>query len=261
MAELYITRPLPDRVWRARANAFNVTLREQTTPLKKGEMRAALVLYDVVLPTLGDMFTAEVFEGMDSARCKLLANFGWAITISTWPPPGGGHCRDQHARRRDRGHRRHRPDADADECAPRGRRRTHGAAGKWQGWHPTQMLGLHLGGQDLRHCRHGPDRAGDCPARALRAGDGGDLSQPLCQACEVPARQVGSLAELMGASDMVVIAVPGGADTRHLIGAEALAPCSPMRIWSTSRAATWWMRPPCRGAASRPDRGRGAGCV
>ncbi|CUX81459.1 MAG: hydroxypyruvate reductase [Roseibaca calidilacus] len=228
MAELYITRPLPDRVVARARERFNVTLREQTTPLKKGEMRAALVLYDVVLPTLGDMFTAEVFEGMQSARCKLLANFGVGynhidvaaardIGIAVTNTPGAV------------------TEATADIAlmlmlmtarrAGEGERMLR--AGKWAGWHPTQMLGLHLGGKTCGIV--GMGRIGQAIARRAHFGLGMNViyHNRSAKECDMPARQVGDLAELMGAADIVVLAVPGGADTRHLIGAEALAAMQP----------------------------------
>jgi lactate dehydrogenase-like 2-hydroxyacid dehydrogenase len=43
----------------------------------------------------------------------------------------------------------------------------------------------------------------------------------------LPARQLGSLAELMAAADFIVVAVPGGAATRHLIDAAAIAAMRP----------------------------------
>jgi len=228
MAELYITRPLPDRVLdRARAR-FNVTLREQTTPLKKGEMRAALVLYDVVLPTLGDMFTADVFEGMDSARCKLLANFGVgynhidvaaakAIGIAVTNTPGAV------------------TEATADIAlmlmlmtarrAGEGERLVR--AGKWQGWHPTQMLGLHLGGKTCGIV--GMGRIGQAIARRAHYGLGMKVvyHNRSPKALDLPATQLDSLTDVMAASDVVVLAAPGGAETRHLIGAEAFAAMRP----------------------------------
>ena len=39
-------------------------------------MRAALAEYDAVMPTLGDLFRADVFADVAAPRCKLLANFG-----------------------------------------------------------------------------------------------------------------------------------------------------------------------------------------
>ena len=191
-------------------------------------MRAALVLYDVVLPTLGDMFTAEVFEGMQSARCKLLANFGVGynhidvaaardIGIAVTNTPGAV------------------TEATADIAlmlmlmtarrAGEGERMLR--AGKWAGWHPTQMLGLHLGGKTCGIV--GMGRIGQAIARRAHFGLGMNViyHNRSAKECDMPARQVGDLAELMGAADIVVLAVPGGADTRHLIGAEALAAMQP----------------------------------
>lgn len=228
MAELYITRPLPDRVLARARERFNVTLREQTTPLKKGEMRAALVLYDVVLPTLGDMFTAEVFEGMESARCKLLANFGVgynhidvaaakAMGIAVTNTPGAV------------------TEATADIAlmlmlmtarrAGEGERLVR--AGKWQGWHPTQMLGLHLGGKTCGII--GMGRIGQAIARRAHYGLGMKVvyHNRSAKALDLPATQMDSLTDVMAASDVVVLAVPGGAETRHLIGAKALAAMRP----------------------------------
>ena len=40
------------------------------------EMRASLRDYDAVLPTLGDMYAAEVFADVPNPKAKILANFG-----------------------------------------------------------------------------------------------------------------------------------------------------------------------------------------
>ena len=226
--ELYITRPMPEKVLdRAKAH-FNVTLRDQNTPLKKGEMRAALVLYDVVIPTLGDLFTAEVFDGMEGARCHLLANFGVgynhidvaaarAAGISVTNTPGAV------------------TEATADIAlmlmlmsarrAGEGERLVRAA--KWTGWHPTQMLGLHLGGKTCGIV--GMGRIGQAIARRAHYGLGMEViyHNRSARTLDLPARQVDSLAELMAASDCVVIAVPGGPETRHMIDAGALAAMRP----------------------------------
>ncbi|MGY6705157.1 2-hydroxyacid dehydrogenase [Roseinatronobacter sp.] len=224
MPELYITRPLPERVLDRAGQHFNVTLRDQTTPLKKGEMRAALVLYDVIIPTLGDMFTADVFDGMETARCRLLANFGVGynhidvaaarqVGISVTNTPGAV------------------TDATADIAlmlvlmsarrAGEGERMVR--AGKWQGWHPTQMLGLHLGGKTCGII--GMGRIGQAIARRVHFGLGMNVvyHNRSPRAVDMPARQMDSLADVLAASDVVVLAVPGGADTHHLIGAQELA--------------------------------------
>lgn len=223
MSELYLTRPLPERVVKAAEARFNVTMRDLTKPLKKGEMRAALVLYDVVIPTLGDLFNAEVFEGMEGARCRLLANFGVGynhidveaarnVGIAVTNTPGAV------------------TEATADIAlmlmlmsarrAGEGERLVR--AGKWSGWHPTQMLGLHLGGKTCGIV--GMGRIGQAIARRAHFGLGMEViyHNRSARPIETPSRQVGSLDELLQSADMVVLAVPGGAGTRHMIGAREL---------------------------------------
>ncbi|MCC5954999.1 MAG: D-glycerate dehydrogenase [Natronohydrobacter sp.] len=226
--ELYITRPMPERVLERAQAHFNVTVREQNTPLKKGEMRAALVLYDVVIPTLGDLFSAEVFDGMSDSRCRLLANFGVgynhidvaaarAAGISVTNTPGAV------------------TEATADIAlmlmlmtarrAGEGERLVR--SGKWTGWHPTQMLGLHLGGKTCGIV--GMGRIGQAIARRAHFGLGMKViyHNRSAKVLDMPSRQVGSLNELMVASDCVVLAVPGGAETRHMVGAPELAAMRP----------------------------------
>lgn len=226
--ELYITRPMPEHVLERAQAHFNVTVREQNTPLKKGEMRAALVLYDVVIPTLGDLFTAEVFDGMSDSRCRLLANFGVgynhidvaaarAAGISVTNTPGAV------------------TEATADIAlmlllmtarrAGEGERLVR--SGKWTGWHPTQMLGLHLGGKTCGIV--GMGRIGQAIARRAHFGLGMDViyHNRSAKVLDMPSRQVGSLQELMAASDCVVLAVPGGLETRHMVGAAELAAMRP----------------------------------
>ncbi len=228
MAELYITRPLPDRVLQAAEARFNVTTRMLTTPLKKGEMRAALVLYDVVIPTLGDLFSAEVFEGMQGARCRLLANFGVghnhidveaarAVGIAVTNTPGAV------------------TEATADIAlmlmlmsarrAGEGERLVR--SGKWSGWHPTQMLGLHLGGRTCGII--GMGRIGQAIARRAHYGLGMEViyHNRSARQIDTPARQVGTLDEVLGSADCVVLAVPGGPGTRHLISTRELGRMRP----------------------------------
>ena len=71
-----MTRRYPDRVIAEAQTHFEVEIREETAPLKPGQMRGALALYDGIMPTLGDAFSAQVFAEYDQPRCKVLANFG-----------------------------------------------------------------------------------------------------------------------------------------------------------------------------------------
>lgn len=226
---LLITRPLPERVI-ARAQAhFDVTLRDKTTPMTPAEMRSALTINDVILPTLGDLFTAEIFAEIPSPRARLLANFGVgynhidtvaarAAGIRVTNTPGAV------------------TDATADIALTlmlmSARRAAEGErmvrAGRWQGWHPTQMLGMHMSGKVLGVI--GMGRIGRAIARRAHFGFGMEVvffnRSPVADA-GVPARQLGSITDVMAAADMVVIAVPGGAETHHLIGAAELAAMQP----------------------------------
>ena len=70
---LLITRPLPDAVVQAARARFDVVLRDSTAPLAESELRASLHDFDLVLPTLGDLYTAAVFADVPAPRARLLA--------------------------------------------------------------------------------------------------------------------------------------------------------------------------------------------
>lgn len=227
---LLITRPLPDRVIRAAQDRFDAELRPETGPLDAAELRAALRDFDAVLPTLGDRFSAEVFADVPAPRARLLANFGVgynhidvaaarAAGVAVTNTPGAV------------------TDATADIALTlilmTARRAGEGErmlrAGLWRGWHPVQMLGTHVTGKRLGIV--GMGRIGKAIARRCQAGFGMDVvfyNRSAVADPGVPARQV-PLDQAM-AADFVVLAVPGGPATRHLIGAEALAAMRPEGI-------------------------------
>lgn len=227
--KLHISRPLPQAVLdRARAH-FDMTHRTETTPMTQAECIAALEGHDIVLPTLRDMFGADTFAAARDARCRLLANFGVgynhidvaaarAAGIAVTNTPGAV------------------TDATADIALMlilmSARRAAEGErlvrTGTWEGWHPTQMLGLHVTGKTVAII--GMGRIGKAIARRCHHGFGMEVvffnRSPVADA-GVPARQLPTLDAAMGAADFVVIAVPGGAETRHLIGAAAIAAMQP----------------------------------
>lgn len=221
--KLLITRPLPETVMAAARNHFDVTARESTLPLTPEELRASLREYDLVLPTLGDLYKADVFADVPKPRARMLANFG----------VGYNHI-DVAAARAAGLEVSNTPGAVTDATADialmlmlmTARRAGEGErmvrAGAWQGWHPTQMLGMHLSGKRLGII--GMGRIGKAIARRCQAGFGMEVTffnrSPVADA-GVPARQV-SMAEVL-AADVVVVAVPGGAATHHLINAQALS--------------------------------------
>ncbi|MCV2869554.1 D-glycerate dehydrogenase [Defluviimonas sp. WL0002] len=227
--KLFVSRPLPDAVLkRARAH-FDMTYRTETRPMSQDECVAALEGYDIVLPTLGDIYRAETFAAAKGGRCKLLANFGVGYNhidvaaarsagIAVTNTPGAV------------------TDATADIAMMlilmSARRAAEGErlvrSGQWEGWHPTQMLGLHVTGKTVAII--GMGRIGKAIARRCHHGFGMEVvffnRSPVADA-GVPARQLPTLEAAMAAADVVVIAVPGGAETRHLIGKGAIAAMQP----------------------------------
>ncbi len=224
--KLLITRPLPDPVMQAARARFEVTARQSTLPLTPEDLRASLRDFDAVLPTLGDLYSAAVFADVAAPRARLLANFG----------VGFNHI-DVSAARAAGVQVTNTPGAVTDATADialtlilmTARRAGEGErlvrAGKWQGWHPTQMLGLHVTGKTLGII--GMGRIGKAIARRAHHGFGMEITYYNRSATEpgLPARAV-TLPEAMGA-DIVVVAVPGGPETRHLINAERLAQMKP----------------------------------
>ena len=94
--------------------------------------------------------------------------------------------------------------------------------GDWSGWHPTQMLGLHVTGKTVGII--GMGRIGQAIALRCHFGFGCRIiyvnrSQ---KRVDFPAEQM-AMAEALRCADIVVVATPGGAETRHLVGAEAFA--------------------------------------
>ena len=226
---VWIARPLPDAVIAAARTQFDdVVVRTETAPLGPDELQAALRDFDGVMPTLGDRFSAEVFAGTPEPRLRILANFGVgynhidveaarAAGIAVTNTPGAV------------------TDATADIAlmlmlmsarrAGEGERLVR--AGDWAGWHPTQLLGLHMTGKTVGVV--GMGRIGQAIAHRCHHGFGMQVvyynrsPKPV----EMPAVQVGTLSDLAARADVVVVAVPGGAETHHLLGAEFFAAMQP----------------------------------
>ncbi len=228
---LLITRPMPAKVLAAAQARFDVTLRDSDAVLTADELRASLRDYDVVMPTLGDRYQADVFADVPNLRAQLLANFGVgynhidveaarAAGVAVTNTPGAV------------------TDATADIAMTliltTARRAGEGErllrAGRWQGWAPTQMLGTHVSGKQVGII--GMGRIGKAIARRCQAGFGMDVvffNRSAVADAGVPARQV-DMAQAMGA-DFVVVAVPGGKATHHLIDAAAFAAMKPTGIF------------------------------
>lgn len=229
---LLVTRRMPERVMQAARARFDVVLRaEESRVLAPDELRAALRDFDAVMPTLGDRFSAEVFADIPRPRCRLLANFG----------VGYNHI-DVEAARMAGVAVTNTPGAVTDATADialslilmTARRLGEGErilrAGRWSGWGPTQMLGTHVTGKSVGII--GMGRIGKAIARRCHFGFGMEVVFHNRSAVDDPglaARQV-TMAEAM-AQDFVVVAVPGGKATHHLIDAAAFAAMKPTGIF------------------------------
>jgi hydroxypyruvate reductase len=228
MPKVLISRRLPDSILAAADAMFDVELRDKTTPMTPAEMRSALALYDGIMPSLGDQFAAEIFAEFGRPRCKILANFGVGINhidvdaarahgVKVTNTPGAV------------------TDATADTAMTlilmSARRAAEGErlvrSGAWEGWHPTQMLGLHVTGKTVGIV--GMGRIGQAIARRCHFGFGMEVRffNRSPKTMDFPAQQMDSLTDLAAAVDILVIATPGGAETRHLIGAQVLEAMQP----------------------------------
>ncbi len=229
MKRVLMTRDLPEAVQAPARERFDLVVRKNTQPLTADEVTHALSEYDAILPTLGDPFSAAAFAKVPEPRAKLLANFGvgynhidvaaaHAAGVQVTNTPGAV------------------TDATADTamtlilmtCRRAGEGERLLRAGKWEGWHPTQLLGFHVSGKTVGIV--GMGRIGKAIAARCYHGFGMDVvfhNRSEVADPGVPARQLGSLEEVMAVADIVVVAVPGGAGTHHLIDATALAAMKP----------------------------------
>ncbi|WP_299412589.1 D-glycerate dehydrogenase [uncultured Sulfitobacter sp.] len=227
MKKVFISRILPDEVYLS-LKGLEVVRRDQTHPLSRAEMCAALRDYDAVMCTLGDQFSAEVFAEVPQPRCKILANFGVGynhIDVAAAQAAGlvvtntPGAVTDATAdiamtlmlmstRRAGEGERLVRTD-------------------RWEGWHPTQMLGLHLTGKAVGIV--GMGRIGQAIAR--RCHYGFDMSVSYFgrgpKKLSFDATYYDDLYALAAQVDVLVTAVPGSPQTHHIIDAAVLEAMQP----------------------------------
>jgi lactate dehydrogenase-like 2-hydroxyacid dehydrogenase len=226
MYKLLITRPIPQKVIKRAQNFFDVHVRQSVNPSSKFELINALQNYDAIIAAIGDKFSKEIFESSKSPRTKIISNFG----------VGYDHL-DLNSARQKNIQITNTPDVVTNATADiamtlmlmTARRAGEGdrlvRSGAWKGWNPMQMLGTHVTGSTLgvigmgrigkaiaRRCNLGFDM----PVYYYNRSKVTDLKLKNCY-------QVDSLDELLGKADIIVIAVPGGPETYHLIDKKAFA--------------------------------------
>lgn len=224
-----ITRPLTEDVMARAAERYDVTARRDTAPMDGDELSRALSTHEALLCTIGDPLTEAVIAAADPLVCRVTANFGV------------GHDHIDVAAAREAGLTvTNTPgvvtDATADTALMlllMAARRAGEAerivrAGRWEGWHPTQLLGRHVTGARLGVV--GMGRIGRAVAARAHRGFGMEVvfhNRSRVEDAGVPARQLDGLEAVLAAADMVVLTVPGGPQTRGLIDAGALAAMRP----------------------------------
>ena len=226
MYKLLITRPIPQKVIKRAQKFFDVHVRQSVIPSSKFELINALQNYDAIIAAIGDKFSKEIFESSKSPRTKIISNFG----------VGYDHL-DLNSARQKNIQITNTPDVVTNATADiamtlmlmTARRAGEGdrlvRSGAWKGWNPMQMLGTHVTGSTLgvigmgrigkaiaRRCNLGFDM----PVYYYNRSKVTDLKLKNCY-------QVDSLDELLGKADIIVIAVPGGPETYHLIDKKAFA--------------------------------------
>lgn len=162
-----VTRRLPDTVETRMRELFDVTLRDEDTPMTPAELAEAMKTCDVLVPTVTDDINAGLL-GQAGERLKLIASYG----------AGVDHI-DVHTARQRGILVSNTPGAVTEDTADMTialilavtRRIPEGLAvmqaGDWDGWAPTALLGGRIAGRRLGIL--GMGRIGQAVAKRARA--------------------------------------------------------------------------------------------
>lgn len=229
--KIVVTRRWPAAVEAALSEKFDVTFNRGDRALTPYELRDAMLNADAVLPTVTDRIDAGILD-LEHPRARILANYGI----------GTSHI-DVDAARDLRITVTHTPDV-LSECTAdltlmlmlmAARRAGEGEdelkSARWQGWHPTHMLGTKVSGKCLGLIGFG--RVGQAVARRAHWGfgmdvvahDTGDIAEAAFTTAG--ARAAGSIEEVLAQADFVSLHCPADAATRHLIDARRLDQMKP----------------------------------
>lgn len=231
---ILVTRRWPAAAERYLAERYDATFNTDDVPLAQQALSQAFDDYDVICPTVSDKIDAAVI-GDAPRRTRLLANFGVGfdhIDLQACEKAGVMVTNTPGVL----------TDATADLAmtlmlmaarrAGEGERELR--AGKWTGWRPTHLMGRQLSGKTLGLIGFGRI----AQATAKRAHDGFGMNILYYSRSAAPeniernlsAKRIGSLEELLSASDVISLHVPGGAETRNMIGAPEIAAMKPDSI-------------------------------
>jgi lactate dehydrogenase-like 2-hydroxyacid dehydrogenase len=208
-----------------------VRLNTADRPLGPDGLRAALREAEIVLPTVSDALTADLFDGPGGpVVTRFIGNFGvgysnidveaaakHGIVVTNTPGVLTDTTADTAmtlllmiARRAGEGEREVRD-------------------GRWEGWRPTHMMGADVTGKTIGIV--GMGRIGQAVARRAHFGFG--MPVVFCGTGPVTghgipgARQLPSIEAVLAEADFVSLHMPGGERNRHVIDARRLAAMKP----------------------------------
>ncbi|MBD3664078.1 D-glycerate dehydrogenase [Sulfitobacter sp. TSTF-M16] len=234
-----VTRRLPDVVETRLSELFDVSLRENDTPMTRAELAEAITAADVLVPTVTDEIDAALI-GQAGDRLKLIANYGAGvdhIDVATARQRGvlvsntPGVLTDDTA------------DMTMALILAVTRRMAEGMAvmqkGDWQGWAPTALLGGRVGGRRLGIL--GMGRIGQAVARRAQAfgmqvhyHNRRRLHAEIEQGLEATYWE--SLDQMVARMDVISVNCPHTPSTFHLMNARRLKLMKPEAvIVNTSR--------------------------
>jgi lactate dehydrogenase-like 2-hydroxyacid dehydrogenase len=229
--KVVVTRRWHPEVEAVLMDRFDTQLNDDDHPMSVAELQDALRSADAVLPTVCDKVTAEVL-GADNIRAKILGSNGVGfnhidleaaktagLTVTNTPEVLTDCTADLAmtlllavARRAGEGER-------------------HLRNGEWTGWRPTHMMGTSVTGKTLGLIGMGRIAR----AVAARAAHGFNMKiiyhDPFPprdeDIADLNASRCASPEEVFAQADFVSLHCPGGKETYHLIGTEALKAMKP----------------------------------
>lgn len=229
-----LTRRWPEAAESYLAERYDVTLNPEDTPMSAEALAQAFDAYDVICPTVSDTIDTSAI-GSSPRRTRLLANFGVGFDhididackkakIAVTNTPGV------------------LTDATADLAVTlmlmTARRAGEGERelrdGRWTGWRPTHLMGRELSGKSLGLVGFG--RIAQATAHRAHHGFGMKILYYSRSAAtaetekNLSAKRVETLEELLRQSDVISLHVPGGAETKNMIGAKEIAFMKPGAI-------------------------------
>lgn len=220
--KILLTRRWPEAVEARLAAGYDMTRNETDLPMGAAALAQAMREHDALCPTVTDRITRYVIL-TEGRRAQIICNYG----------AGFEHV-DLDAARQAGVPVTNTPDVLTDATADIAmtlilmttRRAGEGErelrAGDWTGWRPTHLLGRSLRGKILGLVGYG--RIARAVAERAKAFGMRVVVHSRSRADDLPeADYHASLDSLLRIADIVSLHAPGGAATRHMIDAAALA--------------------------------------